>query len=109
MRLSPLVIQNVIDGHLNLRDVILETCLGNNFLFVKLTFNDFRIDRLQTTLMVVRFDKFNRVMFWEDAHGGHHDVTKCKVPDGVSYIKDKLDNAAEIYVFEIQLTGITFR
>jgi len=43
-----------------------------------MTFTDFRIDKIQTNLMVLKFDKFGRVMFWEDTHGGHHDVSKCK-------------------------------
>ena len=88
-------------GNLNLRDLLLELCIGNILLFVKLTFDDFNMKKPSTNLMVVKYDKFKNVMFWEDSKKGQHDITKCEDNEKVSYIKDKLNNASEIYVFEL--------
>ena len=70
MRLTPQMIQNACDQHLNLRDLLLENTISNILLCVKMTFSDFNMDKLGTNLMILKYDKFNHVMFWEDGNGG---------------------------------------
>ena len=38
-------------------------------------------------------------MFWEDANGGHHDVTKVKESEKVSQIREKLEATSDMYIF----------
>ena len=107
MFLCPYTIQNIVDGNLSLRDLILEHCIGNIFLMVKMSFSDIKLDMARTDLMVLKYDKNLNVMFWEDSLGGHHDVTKVAEKETTSHIKEKLDSASLLYVFQLELNAST--
>ena len=57
MYLSAYIIQNIIDEKLNMRDMILEHCIGCIFLVVKMSFSDIKLDLARTDLMVLKYDK----------------------------------------------------
>ena len=46
-------------------------------------------------------------MFWEDSFGGHHDVTKVGDKETTSLIREKLDSASTLYVFQLELNAAT--
>ena len=46
-------------------------------------------------------------MYWEDANGGHHDVTKVSPNEKVSHIKENLDATSDMYIFQLQLQEVT--
>ena len=70
MRITPHMIQNICEGYLNMKDLILEHAIGSIFMLIKMTFSDFRLDKHNTILMILKYDKFNNNMFWEDTKGG---------------------------------------
>ena len=107
MRMTPHMIQNVCDGLLNMKDLILEHAIGSIFMLIKMTFTDFRMDKNNTILMILKYDKFNNNMFWEDTKGGQHDITKVNIAEPISMIREKMENAAEIYLFECQMSAVT--
>ena len=75
MKLTPHMIQNIIDQKINMRDLIAEYAIGSIFLLVKMTFTDTNTEKIKISVMVLKFDREKNTCYWEDNLGGQHDVT----------------------------------